>query len=49
MLFIYSDHGQAKVTTDAPVVVKKGKQDNFGFGGFDQDHYAECYPGYVVN
>ncbi|XP_019859089.1 PREDICTED: uncharacterized protein LOC100636507 isoform X1 [Amphimedon queenslandica] len=28
-----------------PVFMKKAKTDDVGFGGLDQDHYAECYPG----
>ncbi|XP_019863115.1 PREDICTED: uncharacterized protein LOC109591971 isoform X3 [Amphimedon queenslandica] len=32
-----------------PVLMKKAKTDNVGFGGLDQDHYAECYPGSVLN
>jgi IK cytokine len=26
-------------------VVSSSKKDKVGFGGFDDDHYAECYPG----
>ena len=34
--------------TAAAAAAKKGagkKKDKTGFGGFDMEHYAECYPG----
>ena len=47
LLNIFND--SHKATSDGQSSVsKKHKVDNVnvGFGGFDEDHYAECYPGY---
>ena len=46
LLNIFND--SHKATSDGQSSVsKKPKVDsvNVGFGGFDEDHYAECYPG----
>lgn len=40
--------GVSTVQTVTPTQLKS--KNNAGFGGFStEDHYAECYPGYVPN
>uniref|UniRef100_A0A1X7UYX3 RED-like N-terminal domain-containing protein n=1 Tax=Amphimedon queenslandica TaxID=400682 RepID=A0A1X7UYX3_AMPQE len=39
-------HARSSSTkTTEPVLMKKAKTDDVGFGGLDHDHYAECCPG----
>lgn len=46
LLFVYHINDRsADNANSVPVMIKKTKTDDVGFGGIHQDHYAECYPG----
>ena len=45
MKLFFFVHSTRSSGTEPTVLVKKAKASNVGFGGLDQDHYAECYPG----